>query len=92
MTQEYTKISAVHERLEELDDSLAVFSSYAAYGLNYNINLPKEMIFTNVYHSNTLDLTQKQVSKQVNKSSMTLNINGWQLPGQIFVATYKEDD
>lgn len=91
LVNEFTKISAVHERLEERDDSIGIFSSDATYGLNYHINLPEDMTINNVYHSNTLDLTNKQVDKVVNKNSMTLNINGWQLPGLVFVATFRKD-
>ena len=71
---EFTKISAIHERLEEIDDSIGIFNSDATYGLNYHINLPENITIQNIYHSNTLDLTNKQVDKTVNKNSMILNI------------------
>lgn len=91
LVNEFTKISAIHERLEEIDDSIGIFNSDATYGLNYHINLPENITIQNIYHSNTLDLTNKQVDKTVNKNSMILNINGWQLPGLIFVVTFKKD-
>jgi hypothetical protein len=87
--KEYTSIHIEIEQIENIDFSQAIYSTNAAYHLDYSINLPPTYEITNIYHSNTLDLGNEQVNiKQTNSNNLSVNINGWQLPGLIFVYTF----
>lgn len=91
LIKEFTQVHIEIEQYQLIDDSHATFSSHATYHLNYNIQLPENYEITNVYHSNTLHLNEQQVNiNQVNCNNLSVNINGWQLPGLIFVYTYKK--
>lgn len=89
LEKEFTQIHVVIEKHELIDNSHAIYSSHAAYHLDYNIQLPHDYKITNTYHNNTLDLNDEQVNiEQTNDHSLSVNINGWQLPGLIFVYTF----
>lgn len=89
LKKEYTQIHIEIEKYDTIDNSHAVYSSHATYHLDYSIQLPTNYKITNVYHSNTLDLSDEQVNiKQTNDNNLSVNINGWQLPGLIFVYTF----
>lgn len=89
LKEEYTRIKIESERIEALDGSIAFYSLDATYCLNYNLVLPEDIKFCDIYHSNTMDLDQNQTDKSINGNKASVNINGWQLPGLIFVATYE---
>lgn len=91
LIKDFTQVHIEVVQYQVIDDSHATFSSHATYHLNYNIQLPENYEITNVYHSNTLHLNEQQVNiNQVNNNNLSVNINGWQLPGLIFVYTYKK--
>lgn len=90
LEKEFTKVHIESHRLEEIEFSQAVYSSHATYGLNYDITLPDGYSYDDVYHSNTLDLKEENVSVHKEEKELSVNINGWQLPGLIFVYTYKK--
>lgn len=89
LEKEFTQVHILTERLEEIAFSQAILSSHAAYGLNYDVTLPEGYIFEDVYHNNTLDLKDELVNVHKRHKELAVNINGWQLPGLIFVYTYK---
>lgn len=89
LEQEFTQVHVLTERLEEIAFSQAILSSHAAYGLNYDITLPDGYLFEDIYHNNTLDLKDEHVSVHKRNKELAVNVNGWQLPGLIFVYTYK---
>lgn len=90
LEQEFTQVHVLTERLEEIAFSQAILSSHAAYGLNYDITLPDGYSFEDIYHNNTLDLKDEHVSVHKRNKELAVNVNGWQLPGLIFVYTYKK--
>lgn len=89
LKEEYTKIHMVTERIEEIDDSIAVVSNHATYGMNYAIYLPSDFIINNVFHHDTLySEKEKQVSVVNDGNKVAIDVNGWHLPGLIFVLSY----
>lgn len=92
LVEEFTQIHILTERIEEIEYSQAIYSSHATYGLNYDITLPNGYKFVDIYHSNTLDLEEEQVNVHKRDKELSININGWQLPGLIFVYTYKKEN
>lgn len=86
---EFTKVHIETIRLEEIDDSIAVVSNHATYGMNYAIVLPEDIVINNVFHHDTLySEKEKQVSVINDGNKVAINVNGWHLPGLIFVLTY----
>lgn len=92
LEKEFTQVHVLTERLEEITHSQAILSSHAAYGLNYDVTLPDGYVFEDIYHNNTLDLKDEHVSVHKRDRELAVNVNGWQLPGLIFVYTYKQDN
>jgi len=90
LEQEFTQVHVLTERLEEITHSQAILSAHAAYGLNYDVTLPDGYVFEDIYHNNTLDLKDEHVSVHKRDRELAVNVNGWQLPGLIFVYTYKK--
>lgn len=89
LKSEFTKIHVETTRLEEIDDSIAVVSNHATYGMNYAIYLPEDIVINNVFHHDTLySEKEKQVSVVKDGNKVAINVNGWHLPGLIFVLTY----
>lgn len=92
LEKEFTKVHIRTTRIEEVEFSQAIYSTHAAYGLNYDITLPIGYKYDDVYHSNTLDLKEENVSVHKQDRELSVNVNGWQLPGLIFVFTYSKVD
>ncbi|RYA23919.1 hypothetical protein CRU96_05790 [Malaciobacter halophilus] len=91
LEKEFTQVKVISDTREEKDNSIALVSKTTTYGLNYNIKLPKEANITNIYHNDTLYSEEKKqvTSDRLSNNQISLNINGWQLPGLIFVVTYE---
>ena len=87
---EYTNIIVESTRIQKRDDVIASFNISPTYGSNYNITLPNDLCFTNLLNNNTMDLGNHQTNHVILGSSLSLNSNGWHLPGLIFVATYTD--
>jgi hypothetical protein len=92
LVSEFTKIKVYSQRVELKDDSLALVVTDATYCSNYTFNLPDSLKINNVYTQETLIPSDtKQVDILNKDDTLSININGWQLPGLLFVITFEKN-
>ncbi|RXJ78835.1 hypothetical protein CRV03_02050 [Arcobacter sp. F155] len=92
LENEFTKIKVFTQRVEPKDDSIALVVTDATYCSNYTFNLPDNLKVNNVYTQETLIPSEtKQVDIVNEDDNFSININGWQLPGLLFVITFNKD-
>ena len=90
LEKEFTKIKVKTVRVEPEDDSIALVVTDATYCSNYNFELPQNLRINNIYTQETLIPSDtKQVDITKSDSSVSINLNGWQLPGLLFVLTFE---
>lgn len=89
LDKEFTKIKMQTTRVEPEDDSIALVVTDATYCSNYDFELPNNITVNNIYTQETLiPSDDKQVDITKEPHSVSININGWQLPGLLFVLTF----
>ena len=92
LEKEFTKIKVFTQRVEPQDDSIALVVTDATYCSNYSFKLPENIKINNIYTQETLIPSNvKQVDIASNNNHISININGWQLPGLLFVITFDKN-
>lgn len=92
LEKEFTKIKVFTQRVEPQDDSIALVVTDATYCSNYTFKLPENIKINNIYTQETLIPSDtKEVDIVNNNNHVSININGWQLPGLLFVITFNKN-
>ncbi len=91
LTESFTAVRVEMKRLSKLDDSYGMIIFSLTYMSHYSIILQGDICFGDCHNGNSLDASGRQTHINKKEKVATINTNGWQFPGLIFVFNIRNE-